>query len=173
MWEADATRRAVVGAGHRDGRPGVLLHHVAPLTVWSYVGSLLDAADPVAARIAASAAAWECPALVPAGDGRWILLVSLWRGEITYRSANLVGELRESGSGLRFVPGTGGVLDRGPGFYGAATLVEDDRTPLRGWGRESRTEQESVEAGQAGCLTYPSEMVSIRTACCFRPRRTS
>ncbi|MDX3327783.1 MULTISPECIES: glycoside hydrolase family 32 protein [Streptomyces] len=152
-------RWGLVGAGHRGtGLGDILLYRVDALTEWTYAGSLVDATDPVAGRVAAPATAWECPALLPAGDGRWILLVSLWTDDITYSTAYLIGDLREAGEGLRFVPGSGGMLDHGRDFYAPTALVERDRTLMWGWSWESRTERESVAAGWAGCLTYPREI---------------
>ncbi|MFG2652180.1 glycoside hydrolase family 32 protein [Streptomyces sp. NPDC048436] len=162
LFSYEGQRWAVIGAGHRGAGPGeggdVLLYRVDSLTEWTYAGSLVDATDPVAARHAGPATAWECPALVPAGDGRWVLLLSLWIDDITYTTSYLIGELRSVDGGLRFAPTTGGMLDHGRDFYAPTTLVEDDRTLLWGWSWESRTEQESVAAGWAGCLTHPREI---------------
>ncbi|NBE55601.1 glycoside hydrolase family 32 protein [Streptomyces boluensis] len=159
LFTHEGRRWAVVGAGHRaTGTGDVLLYRVDSLTEWTYAGSLIDATDPVAARVAGPATAWECPALVPAGDGRWVLLLSLWIDDITYSTAYLTGELRTQGEGLSFVPAGGGMLDHGRDFYAPTALVEDDRTLVWGWSWESRTEDESVAAGWAGCLTHPREL---------------
>lgn len=159
LFSYEGQRWALIGAGHRaSGAGDVLLYRVDSLTEWTYAGSLVDAADPVAGRIAGPATAWECPALLPTGDGRWVLLLSLWIDDITYSTSYLVGDLRAAGEGLRFVPATGGMLDHGRDFYAPTTLVEDDRTLLWGWSWESRTEEESVTAGWAGCLTHPREI---------------
>lgn len=159
LFSYEGRRWAVIGAGHRGtGLGDVLLYRVDSLTEWTYADSLIDATDPVAARIAGPATAWECPAILPTGDGRWALLVSLWMDDITYSTTYLVGDLRARGDGLRFVPTTGGMLDHGRDFYAPTALVERDRTLLWGWGWESRTEQESVAAGRAGCLTHPREI---------------
>lgn len=159
LFSYEGQRWALIGAGHRGtGTGDVLLYRVDSLTEWTYAGSLVDAGDPVAARIAGPATAWECPALLPTGDGRWVLLLSLWIDDITYSTSYLVGDLRAAGDGLRFVPATGGMLDHGRDFYAPTALVEDDRTLLWGWSWESRTEQESLAAGWAGCLTHPREI---------------
>ncbi|WTZ91927.1 glycoside hydrolase family 32 protein [Streptomyces sp. NBC_01378] len=161
VFTHEGQRWAVVGAGHRGDLPDVLLYRVDALTDWTYAGSLIDGTDPVAARRAAPAAAWECPALLPAGDGRWVLLLSLWIDDITYATSYLTGELRPTADGgLRFVAeaGSGGVLDHGRDFYAPTALVEGDRTLVWGWSWESRTEAESVAAGWAGCLSYPREL---------------
>lgn len=159
LFEHEGRRWGLVGAGHRaTGIGDVLLYRIDSLTDWTYTGSLIDAADPVAGRIAAPATAWECPAILPTGDGRWVLIVSLWIDDITYSTAYLIGELRTAGEGLQFVPESGGMLDHGRDFYAPTALVEEDRTLLWGWSWESRTEQESLAAGWAGCLTHPREI---------------
>ena len=159
LFTHEGTRWAVVGAGHRaTGTGDVLLYRVHSLTDWSYAGSLLDATDPIAARVAAPATAWECPALLPTGDGRWVLLLSLWADSVTYTTSYLIGDLRTEGEGLRFVAASGGMLDHGRDFYAPTALVEDGRTLLWGWSWESRTEEESLAAGWAGCLTHPREI---------------
>ncbi|MFC5784090.1 MULTISPECIES: glycoside hydrolase family 32 protein [Streptomyces] len=163
LFSYEGRRWAVIGAGHRrapkaGGRPDVLLYRVDSLNEWTYAGSLLDAAHPLAARHAAPADAWECPALLPTGDGRWILLLSLWAADITYSTTYLIGDLAPSGTGLAFVPSSGGMLDHGRDFYAPTALVEDGRTLLWGWSWESRTEEESVTVGWAGCLTHPREI---------------
>ncbi|MFI6871992.1 glycoside hydrolase family 32 protein [Streptomyces sp. NPDC050400] len=159
LFTHEGRRWAVIGAGHRDGRPDVLLYRVDALTQWTYVGSLLDGTDPVAARHAMPATAWECPALLPTGDGRQMLLLSLWIHGVTYTTAYLTGELLAAdGESLRFVPTTGGVFDHGRDCYASTALVEDDRNLVWGWSWESRTEAESVTAGWAGCLTHPREV---------------
>ncbi|RII20590.1 Sucrose-6-phosphate hydrolase [Streptomyces sp. YIM 130001] len=159
LFTHEGRRWALIGAGHRvTGAADVLLYRVHSLTDWAYAGSLLDAADPVAARVAAPATVWECPALLPAGDGRWILILSLWIDGITSSTVRLIGDLRTDGDGLRFVPTSGGMLDHGRDFYAPAALIEDDRTLVWGWSWESRSENASVEAGHAGCLTYPREV---------------
>ncbi|MFF5468124.1 glycoside hydrolase family 32 protein [Streptomyces achromogenes] len=155
---------ALLGAGHRSGapRPDVFVYRIPEGGIdepWQYAGSLLDAGHSVAARYATPAEAWECPALVPLRGGRWLLILSLWIGGVTYTAAYLTGALRRHGEGLRFAPdGGGGLLDHGRDFYAPTALVESDRTLVWGWSWESRTEAESVAAGWAGCLTYPREL---------------
>ncbi|MFD7293017.1 glycoside hydrolase family 32 protein [Streptomyces sp. NPDC059897] len=163
LFTFEGHRWALVGAGHRgtDPRPDVLLYRIADDTLdspWEYAGSLLDAAEPAAARHAMPATAWECPALFPVGEGRWTLVVSLWADGVTHTATHLTGTLAPHGDGLRFVPESGGLLDHGRDFYAPTTLVEPDRTLMWGWSWESRTEAESVAAGWAGCLTHPREL---------------
>ena len=122
--------------------------------------------------VAAQATAWECPALLPAGDGRWILLVSLWTDDITYSTAYLIGDLREAGEGLRFVPGSGGMLDDGRDFYAPTALVERDRT-LMSWLELGVPHRAGVRRGQLGQLPRPIRARSAytRTGRCASPRR--
>ncbi|MET7519277.1 glycoside hydrolase family 32 protein [Streptomyces sp. NPDC005480] len=164
VFTHEGRRWALLGAGHRGAglRPDVLVYRIGAGVLdepWEWAGSLLDADDPVTARHAMPAAAWECPALIPAGAGRWLLVLSLWIDDVTYTSTYLTGTLRASGGGLRFEPdGGGGLLDHGRDFYAPTALVERDRTLMWGWSWESRTEAESVAAGWAGCLSYPREL---------------
>lgn len=155
-------RHAVQGAGHPQGTPQLLLYGCDDLDDWSCLGPLLTYEDPVAAAVA-PANIWECPNLFQLG-GRWVLLLSLWRNT---GGANdlagvryLVGDLLESGGGLRFVAESGGSVDAGPTFYAPQVLLDADRVLLWGWSREScqRTEQEIAEAGWAGTLTLPREL---------------
>ncbi|MFZ3566308.1 glycoside hydrolase family 32 protein [Streptomyces sp. BH097] len=163
LFTFEGRRWALVGAGHRgaDPRPDVLLYRITGDTLdspWEYAGSLLDAAEPAAARHAMPATAWECPALFPVGEDRWTLVVSLWVDGVTHTATHLTGTLAPHGEGLRFVPERGGLLDHGRDFYAPTTLVESDRTLMWAWSWESRTEAESVAAGWAGCLTHPREL---------------
>lgn len=154
-------RYAVQGAGARHGRPQLLLYGCDDLEHWSELGPLLTDDDPVAAEVAA-ANLWECPNLARI-DGRWVLLVSLWRGrEETHELAGvryLIGDLMPAGAGLRFVAESGGTVDEGPTFYAPQLLATPDRTLLWGWAWElGRTDQEVEDAGWAGMLTFPREL---------------
>ncbi|MDA3626110.1 glycoside hydrolase family 32 protein [Saccharopolyspora sp. WRP15-2] len=159
LVEVGGVRWGLVGAGHvGGGRPDVLVYRVDELDSWTFAGSLLDASDPAAARLAAPADAWECPALLPAGKDRWVLLLSLWIADITYTTVALTGTV-ETGGGLRFSPdGGGGLLDYGRDHYAATALLEHDRTLVWGWSWESRSPSDSAEAGWAGCATFPREL---------------
>ncbi|MGP3776048.1 glycoside hydrolase family 32 protein [Streptomyces sp. SDT5-1] len=163
VFAFEGRRWALLGAGHRGGtpRPDVLLYRITGDTLdspWEYAGSLLDAAEPAVARHAMPATAWECPAVFPVGEGRWMLVLSLWADGVTHTATQLTGTLRPHGDGLRFVAESGGLLDHGRDFYAPTALVEADRTLVWGWSWESRTEAESVAAGWAGCLTHPREI---------------
>ncbi|WP_338702894.1 glycoside hydrolase family 32 protein [Streptomyces sp. Q6] len=163
VFTYEGRRWALVGAGHRGAvpRPDVLVYRIDEESLdapWEWAGSLLDAEAPAAARHAMPATAWECPALIPVREGRWLLILSLWIDGVTYTATHLGGTLRTEGDGLRFVPDDGGLLDHGRDFYAPTALVEHDRVLVWGWSWESRTEAESVAAGWAGCLTYPREI---------------
>ncbi len=168
-------RYAVQGAGRStvDGRPQLLLHGCDDLSRWTPLGALLTADDPVAAEVA-DANIWECPNLF-ALDGRWVLVLSLWRaigdgvGELA-GVRYLVGDLAQEGVGLRFVPASGGVLDDGPAYYAPQVLVDDGRVLLWGWTWElDRTAEQVQAAGWAGALTFPRELAVVAGALVARP----
>lgn len=154
-------RYAVQGAGARSGRPQLLLYACDDLRSWTELGPLLTDDDPVAAEIAA-ANIWECPNLARI-DGRWVLLISVWRWrDDTHELAGvryLLGDLRSAGDGLRFVAESGGPLDAGPACYAPQLLRDGDRTLLWGWAWEVDQTDEAVrERGWAGVLTFPREL---------------
>lgn len=152
-------RYAVQGAGHVSGDPQLLLYSCDDLADWTYLGPLLTIDDPIAAEIA-PANIWECPNLFRLGDS-WVLLVSLWRDTVLSGVRYLVGDLVPRGEGLSFVPRAGGTLDDGPTFYAPQVLVEPDRVLLWGWAWEGSDRSEGAirEAGWAGTLTSPREVV--------------
>ncbi|CAL9352774.1 Sucrose-6-phosphate hydrolase [Streptomyces sp. enrichment culture] len=142
-------RRALVGAGHADGTPSVLLYDCDDLTDWRFTGVLLDGRDPVArAAFGDRATGWECPQLYAAGDGAWVLVLSLWDGR-PWTTGYLTGRLDAEG---RFSAHVGGRLDHGRDFYAPAVLQEPDRALMWGWSWEAR-EQDGTD--WAGVLTAP------------------
>ncbi|HQR25697.1 MAG TPA: glycoside hydrolase family 32 protein [Nocardioides sp.] len=154
-------RYAVQGAGDRGGRPSLLVHECTDLARWVARGTLLDDADPWVATLAA-AEIWECPNLVQV-DGRWVLVVSLWRSsptrDVLAGSRWFLGDLEEHPGGLRFQPVAGGVLDSGPAWYAPQLLPDRERTLVWGWAMETaRTEEECRRSGWAGALTFPREL---------------
>jgi beta-fructofuranosidase len=165
-------RYAIQGAGHPTGRPQVLLYSCDDLTRWTPLGPLLTGDDPLAAKLA-PADIWECPNLVLV-DGRWVLVLSLWRridGVNRLTSVSyLLGDLVERGPGLAFVPTSGGTVDDGPTFYAPQLLVQPERTLLWGWAWEhGRTPEEVVEADWAGVLTFPRELSVVDGTLATRP----
>ncbi|SDU99026.1 beta-fructofuranosidase [Microlunatus sagamiharensis] len=172
VFHVDGHRYVVQGAGSRHGRPSLLLWAADDLEAWTDLGSLLTDDDPVAA-VVAEANLWECPNLVRlpvagADEGeeheRWVLLVSLWRWvDEAHELAGvryLVGDLQPDGPGLRFVAASGGVVDHGAAFYAPQVLPDGDRTLLWGWSWEvGRSEDQVRDAGWAGVLTFPRELV--------------
>jgi beta-fructofuranosidase len=149
-------RWALVGAGHADGTPSVLLYDCDDLTDWRFAGVLLDGKDPVATGVFGDkSVGWECPHLYRTAGGEHVLLVSLWDGD-PCSTGYLTGRLEADGQGgLRFVPRAGGRLDQGRDFYAPAVLQEPDRALLWGWSWEARPQEEIDRAGWAGVLTAP------------------
>ncbi|MEW2297445.1 glycoside hydrolase family 32 protein [Streptomyces sp. NPDC006743] len=149
-------RWALVGAGHADGTPSVLLYDCEDLTDWRFAGVLLDGSDPVATAVFGDGAVgWECPQLFRTAADTWVLAVSLWDGD-PCGTGHLTGDLVPDGrGGLRFAARGGGRLDHGRDFYAPAVLQEADRTLMWGWSWEAREPAEVERAGWAGVLTAP------------------
>ena len=169
VFHVDGHRYVVQGAGSRHGAPQLLLWAADDLGRWVDLGPLLTQDDAVAA-VVADANIWECPNLVrvpsadPAEDAQWVLLVSLWRWvDELHELAGvryLVGDLQPEGPGLRFVASSGGVLDEGAAFYAPQVLPDGDRVLVWGWAWEvGRSETQVRDAGWAGVLTFPRELV--------------
>ncbi|MFE9115823.1 glycoside hydrolase family 32 protein [Streptomyces collinus] len=149
VFRHDGRRWALVGAGHADGTPSVLLYDCDDLTDWRFTGVFLDGHDPVArAAFGGRATGWECPQLYAAQGGEWVLVVSLWDGH-PWTTGYLTGRLDAD---LRLTPRTAGLLDHGRDFYAPAVLQEPDRVLLWGWSWEAR---EQGEADWAGVLSAP------------------
>ncbi|MEU0947990.1 glycoside hydrolase family 32 protein [Streptomyces canus] len=151
-------RWALVGAGHADGTPSVLVYDCEDLHEWRFAGVLLDGRDPLTAEaFGPGATGWECPQLVRTPGGEWVLAVALWDGD-PRGTAYLTGRLTQlPDGGPRFIPRHGGRLDLGRDFYAPSVLqdTERDRALLWGWSWEARPQQDVDRAGWAGILTAP------------------
>lgn len=151
-------RWGLVGAGHADGTPSVLVYDCEDLYAWRFAGVLLDGRDAAAARaFGTRAIGWECPQMWETARGDWVLAVALWDGD-PLNTAYLTGRLVEEGDGgLRYVAGTGGPLDLGRDFYAPSVLqdMESGRALLWGWSWESRPREGVDRAGWSGVLTAP------------------
>ena len=156
----------------RFGRPQLVLYGCDDLEHWTELGPLLTDDDPVAAQVAA-ANIWECPNLALI-DGRWVLLISLWRwvddvhelAGVRYLIGDLVARRRRSAlrGQHRRAWSTKARRSTRPQLISA-----DDRTLLWGWSWETRPQRPSIEAaGWAGALTFPRELVGPATASCSR-----
>jgi beta-fructofuranosidase len=172
VFEHGGRRYAIQGAGHREGRPQILLYGCDDLTRWTPLGPLLTDENPLAAKLAA-ANIWECPNLALV-DGRWVLILSLWRwvdgAHALSGVSYLVGDLVPHGDGLVFEPTSGGTVDQGPAFYAPQLLVQPSRTLLWAWAWElGRTAEEIVEADWAGVLTFPRELSVVDGELWSRP----
>jgi beta-fructofuranosidase len=173
LFEYDGRRYAIQGAGRKRGTPQVLLYDASDLTSWVPLGALLHGDDPLAARVA-PAHIWECPNLVEI-DGRWVLVLSLWRGdEGSHTLAGvryLVGDLVPRADGHpAFEPVAGGEVDCGPCFYAPQVLPVDGRALVWAWSWEhGRTAAQIEAAGWAGALTFCRELSLDGDALVSRP----
>ncbi|GGN79249.1 glycosyl hydrolase family 32 [Streptomyces albiflavescens] len=156
VFADDGRRWALVGAGHADGTPSVLLYDCDDLADWRFAGVLVDGNDPVAGdAFGDKAVGWECPQMYATASGEWGLVVSLWDGD-PCATGYLMGRLQPYGEGeLRFEARFAGRLDHGRDFYAPAVLQEADRALMWGWSWEARDPSEAVRAGWAGVLTAP------------------
>lgn len=173
LFTFEGHRYAIQGAGSVAGEPQILIYACDDLTDWRPLGSLLTTADPVAAEVA-PANIWECPNLFRLQD-RWVLILSLWRFEnetfVLAGVRHLVGDLVGGPEGPRFRPTSGGLVDDGPTFYAPQVLVEPERVLLWAWAWEGaeRGLDEIMNAGWAGVLTFPRELVLRDGALVSRP----
>ncbi|WP_406418978.1 glycoside hydrolase family 32 protein [Streptomyces sp. NBC_01614] len=156
VFRSGGRRWALVGAGHADGTPSVLLYDCDDLADWRFAGVFLDGNDPVAAdAFGDGAVGWECPQLYSTAGGDWVLVLSLWDGN-PCTTGYLTGRLEPYGEGeLSFAARTGGRLDHGRDFYAPAVLQEPDRALMWGWSWEAREQGEVDRVGWAGVLTAP------------------
>ncbi|GGV29700.1 glycosyl hydrolase family 32 [Streptomyces filipinensis] len=152
-------RWALLGAGHADGTPSVLLYDCEELTRWRFAGVLLDGHDPVAAEaLGDEAVGWECPQLYRTSGGEQVLVVSLWDGA-PCSTGYLTGRLKPAArGGLCFTARAGGRLDHGRDFYAPAVRQDADRALMWGWSWEARDPSAVLTAGWAGTLTTPREV---------------
>jgi len=172
VFRVDGHRYAIQGAGHRQGRPRILVYGCDDLTAWTELGTLLSADDAIAVGMA-PANIWECPNLLRFDD-RWVLIVSLWSqvdGVDSLAGVRyLVGDLVVGPAGPRFTCTGGGMLDEGPCFYAPQALALDGRVLLWGWAWEHGRTSEQVEAaGWAGVLTFCRELSLVDDVLVSRP----
>ncbi|MFF3918162.1 glycoside hydrolase family 32 protein [Streptomyces sp. NPDC001852] len=162
LFRHSGRRWALVGAGHADGTPSVLLYDCEELAAWRFAGVLLDGHDPVAAgAFGDKAVGWECPQLLRTSGDEHVLVVSLWDGA-PCSAAYLTGRLEADGTGgLTFTARTADRLDHGRDFYAPAVRQDDDRALMWGWSWEARETSEVLAAGWAGTLTAP-RVVDVR-----------
>ena len=152
-------RWALMGAGHADGTPSVLVYDCEDLYDWRFAGVLLDGRDPAAARaFGTRAIGWECPQLWATARGR----LGAGGGAVGRRPAeHRVPHGASGGGGGRWAEVRGRYgrrpLDLGRDFYAPAVLqdAESGRALLWGWSWESRPREEVDRAGWSGVLTAP------------------
>ena len=102
---------------------------------------------------------WECPDLVPLGDGRWLLVISLSTGGPNGHSGTVV--LPGRFDGTTFQPtGTPVPLDSGPDCYAFQTFWNaGEQHPVgMAWMNSWRYADDVPSAGRRGLLSVPRRL---------------
>jgi beta-fructofuranosidase len=156
VWRDGAGWRMLVGCSLPDGRGGALAYTSDDLTHWETAGIFASghARTMFEQWGADSGEMWECPQRASV-DGTSVLLVSAFRrGTGPMRVVALAGD--ETGNG--FMTRHARYLDDGPDFFAAYLLALDDgRTMVWGWGRESLRVPSPVRSW-SGLLTLPRQL---------------
>ncbi len=102
---------------------------------------------------------WECPDVVPLGDGRWLLVISLSTGGPAGHSGTVVVPGRFDGAHFE-ATGDPVPLDRGPDCYAFQTFWNaGDAHPVgMAWLSSWRYANEIPSAGRRGLLSVPRRL---------------
>lgn len=143
---------ALLGAALPDGRAAALRYEITSTGEWQYRGILASRSasetDP-----AWMGTLWECPQLVPIGDGRHALITSVWNDDVLHYAGAGVGVY----AGGTFNASTWQQLTWGDSHYApSAFRDEDGRWCLLFWMRQVG----SAEAGWAGAHSVPYLILS-------------
>ncbi|ULO05782.1 glycoside hydrolase family 32 protein [Paenibacillus sp. 19GGS1-52] len=148
VWRHGELWYMVIGSG-REGKGQALLYRSADLEEWAYMGVAAES-DGTHGDM------WECPDLFPLGD-KHVLVLSPMNMEGA-KNLYMVGEMDyESG---KFTPEQEAMLDHGPDFYAAQTLLDNQgRRIMIAWMDHWGAEMAREDRGWYGAMTVPRELV--------------
>jgi beta-fructofuranosidase len=146
VWREGDVWYMVLGTGVQSGGGAALLYRSQDLRRWEYLHPLLEG------KLEETGEVWECPNFFPLGD-KHVLIVSVWPRAYVYY---FIGSYQNH----RFVPEYEGKLDHNGSFYAPlSTLDQHGRRLLVGWLDEWRSAEAQREAGWAGTLSLPQELL--------------
>lgn len=147
VWQQGKTWKMVIGAGTLGGAEHVLLYESDDLYHWDYVDILFSSENE-------NDYIFECPNFFKLGD-KWVLLVSVMP---ELRVDVYVGLFWKN----HFIPETHTTIGKGGSFYAPLTFEDDDnRRIMLGWLRETRPVEHYQEAGWAGVMSMPIELMLL------------
>lgn len=165
VFDWEARRFALVGAGLHDGTAALLLFDASEITAWRYVGVVARADAPVFRTLPPSDV-WECPQLCSV-DGVTVLILSLCThgappGPVVWVAVDIDAASYGADRRVRVEAGpqlaaiAWGLVDTGPNFYAPQVMTDDEEPMLIGW-IPSRTPHDP-DVPVAGCLTLPRRL---------------
>lgn len=151
VWQEDGAWQMVIGS-KIEGQGGLVLRYrSADLVHWEYRGVLLQG-DANQTQPFGTGTVWECPNFFQL-DGRHVLIFSVQAepSDLLY-AVYYTGELEDQ----RFTPATQGLLVHSNSFYAPQVMhLDDGRTVMWGWLKETRNKSACLEAGWAGVMSLP------------------
>lgn len=170
VWAADDGWLMVIGTGLAGHGGAILLYESADLTKWTFRSVLYSrAADDLDPLWTGSI--WECPSLADLGDGRHMLLFSVWDDSTAFKlhyAVMAVGRFDGQQLNVDHIQR----FDYGHDCYAPALLRHPDGRLLSwAWSWEGLTDRGRKANGWAGCLTLPREVAWKDGAPCVSPAR--
>ena len=133
-----------------------MLYRSRDLIRWEYLRPIL-VGDGGETEPVWTGTMWECPGLLPLGDGH-VLIVSVFDGDNLHYPVYFLGDY-ENGE---FIPKLLRKVDHGGYFYAPQTMIDEGgRAIMWGWLQEGRDEEVQLEAGWSGVMSLP-RVLSMR-----------
>jgi beta-fructofuranosidase len=149
VWKENGDWFQAIGSGVKGVGGTALLYRSSDFARWQYVDSLVPL-EAVSQGIGRDATGWECPDFFEL-SGQHVLVAAMWDHR-PLRVGYFVGSYADQ----RFTPALDGVVDAGECFYAPQSFTDDSsRRVMFGWLRESRSEQQQLEAGWSGAMSLP------------------